>query len=229
MLSPGLQPHLRGCALPPPASHTRRTLAAAAGEGRAGAFDDATAAECSSGSCLNQQGTLAMGRQPCCPLPARAAYSGPRPPLTVPPSPPTHLAVECLEAVVVVPPHHMRQLVQQRLADAVVAAEAWQWQCGRARSGAGRASAGGPACTPPRQQAPQRRLLPLYPRPPLQPPLAPTLEVVGVQAERNLLSPVDVDTQDAHRADPHLALRRHLAASARVGAAGKVGGQHRQR
>ena len=69
-----------------------------------------------------------------------------------------HLRVERLEGVVVLPPHHVRQLVQQRLADAVVSPET----CGVAAAAAGqkqyivtavgetaRLGPLSPTCTPP--------------------------------------------------------------------------------
>jgi hypothetical protein len=49
-------------------------------------------------------------------------------------------------------------------------------------------------------------------RPAPRPTPQPTPQVVGAQAQADFLAGVDVDAQDAHRADPHLALRRHLAA-----------------
>lgn len=35
-------------------------------------------------------------------------------------------------------------------------------------------------------------------------------QVICAQPQADLLPPVDVDPKDAHRADPHLALRGHL-------------------
>lgn len=166
----------------------------------------------------------------------------------------THLAVQLLEVGIVLAPHHVCKLVKQRLADAVVPAEA----CGgRARTGACEtwehcraACVGG--CRSHQQNAQARvgcrrdvgesavccgtggatqrmpTQSPLYPRRQACSPSLrsqqPTFEVVGAQAQADLLPLVDVHAQDAHRADAHLALGRHLAA----GRQGKGVSQPRQ-